>query len=98
MGAQGLALVATLINTLCLVLTLSRGGWIGLCVAGFVLMALLVQYWSIWFTPFWKRWALPVLLGGAAAFVVVAVLSVDALRARVMSIFVGAKTAAITFG
>ena len=48
---KGLALLATLINTLCLVLTLSRGGWIGFMVAGFVLMTLLVQYWSIWFTP-----------------------------------------------
>jgi putative inorganic carbon (HCO3(-)) transporter len=94
---KGLALLATLINTLCLVLTLSRGGWIGFMVAGFVLMTLLVQYWSIWFTPFWKRWALPVLLGGAAAFVVVAVISVDALRARVMSIFVGREDSSNNF-
>jgi len=60
-------------------------------------MPLLVQYWSIWFTPFWKRWALPVLLGGAAAFVVVAVLSVDALRTRVMSIFVGREDSSNNF-
>ena len=86
---KGLALLAALINTLCLILTLSRGGWIGFLIAGFVLMILVVQYWSIWFSPFWKRWALPILLGGAAAVVVLGVISVDALRARVLSIFVG---------
>ena len=94
---KGLALLATLVNTLCLVLTLSRGGWIGFMVAGFVLLTLLIHYWSIWFTPFWKRWALPVLLGGAAAFVVVAVLSVGALRARVLSIFVGREDSSNNF-
>ncbi|MGB3312207.1 MAG: IctB family putative bicarbonate transporter [Nodosilinea sp.] len=86
---KGLALLAALINTLCLILTLSRGGWIGFLLAGFVLMILVVQYWSIWFSPFWKRWALPVLMGGAAAVVVLGVISVDSLRARVLSIFVG---------
>jgi putative inorganic carbon (HCO3(-)) transporter len=86
---KGLAVLAAGINTLCLILTLSRGGWIGFLIAGFLLLTLLVQYWSIWFTPFWKRWALPVLLGGAAAVVVLGVVSVDSLRARVLSIFVG---------
>ncbi|MBE9136241.1 putative bicarbonate transporter, IctB family [Nodosilinea sp. LEGE 07088] len=86
---KGLALLATLVNTLCLILTLSRGGWIGFLIAGFVLLTLLVQYWSLWFSPFWKRWALPALLGGAAAVVVLGVLSVSSLRARVLSLFVG---------
>ncbi len=86
---KGLAVLAAVINTLCLILTLSRGGWIGFLIAGFVLMTLLVQYWSIWFTPFWRRWALPLLLGGAAAGVVLGVLSVSSLRARVLSMFVG---------
>ncbi|MGB3203274.1 MAG: IctB family putative bicarbonate transporter [Nodosilinea sp.] len=86
---KGLALLAALVNTLCLILTLSRGGWIGFLIAGFVLMTLLVQYWSLWFSPFWKRWALPVLLGGAAAVVVLGVIAVDSLRLRVLSIFVG---------
>lgn len=86
---KGLAALTALVNMLCLVLTLSRGGWIGFLLGGFVLLALAVQYWSLWFTPFWRRWALPLLLGGAAAFVLLAVVSVDALRARVLSMFVG---------
>lgn len=86
---KGLAALTALVNMLCLVLTLSRGGWIGFLLGGFVLLALAVQYWSLWFTPFWRRWALPMLLGGAAAFVLLAVVSVDALRTRVLSMFVG---------
>jgi putative inorganic carbon (HCO3(-)) transporter len=86
---KGLAALTAVINILCLVLTLSRGGWIGFLLGGFVLLTLTVQYWSLWFTPFWRRWAMPLLLGGSAAFVVLAVISVDALRVRVLSMFVG---------
>ncbi|MEB3291007.1 MAG: IctB family putative bicarbonate transporter [Leptolyngbya sp.] len=86
---KGLAALAAIINILCLVLTLSRGGWVGFLLGGFVLLALTVHYWSIRFTPFWRRWAMPLLLGGAAAFVLLAVLSVSSLRARVLSFFAG---------
>jgi putative inorganic carbon (HCO3(-)) transporter len=86
---KGLAALTAVINTLCLVLTLSRGGWVGFLLGGFVLLALTVHYWSLRFTPFWRRWAMPLLLGGATAFVVLAVLSVSSLRVRVMSMFVG---------
>ncbi len=86
---KGLAALTAAINILCLVLTLSRGAWIGFLLGGFVLLALAVQYWSLWFTPFWRRWAMPLLLGGVAAFILLAVLSVESLRVRVLSLFVG---------
>ncbi|MEY3297544.1 MAG: hypothetical protein RLZZ597_804 [Cyanobacteriota bacterium] len=86
---KGLAVLTAAINILCLVLTLSRGAWIGFLLGGFVLLALAVQYWSLWFTPFWRRWAMPLLLGGVAAFILLAVLSVESLRVRVLSLFVG---------
>lgn len=86
---KGLAALTAVINTLCLVLTLSRGGWIGFVLGGFVLLSLTVHYWSIRFTPFWRRWAMPLLLGGVTAFVVLAVLSVSSLRVRVLSLFAG---------
>lgn len=86
---KGLAALTAVLNTLCLVLTLSRGGWVGFLLGGFVLLALTMQYWSIRFSPFWRRWAMPLLLGGAAAFVLLSVMSVTALRVRVMSMFVG---------
>ena len=86
---KGLALVTAVIGTLCLVLTLSRGGWIGFLIGGFLLLALLVQYWSVRFSPLWRRWALPLLLGVTTALVVLAVLSVGSLRDRVLSLFAG---------
>jgi putative inorganic carbon (HCO3(-)) transporter len=94
---KGLALVSAVISTLCLVLTLSRGGWIGFLIGGFLLLALLVQYWSVTFPPFWRRWALPLLLGGATALVVLAVLSVSSLRDRALSLFVGRSDSSNNF-
>ncbi|HEY9737204.1 MAG TPA: IctB family putative bicarbonate transporter [Trichocoleus sp.] len=92
-----LAVMIAGISTVCLVLTLSRGAWIGFVVGGFVLLALLVRFWSIRFTPFWRRWAMPLLLGGAAAVVVLGVLAVDSLRDRVLSMFVGRQDSSNNF-
>ncbi|MEM6426368.1 MAG: IctB family putative bicarbonate transporter [Cyanobacteria bacterium P01_D01_bin.128] len=92
-----LAVAMVLVNTACLVLTYSRGGWIGFLAAGFVLLALLVHWWSRYFSPLWQKLALPLFLGGAAAFVVVAVLALDPLRARVMSIFAGREDSSNNF-
>jgi putative inorganic carbon (hco3(-)) transporter len=87
--AKALAVVMTLVNSACLILTFSRGGWIGFVVLGFVLLLLLVHWFSVYLPRFWRAWALPLVLGGSAAFVVLAVLLVEPLRDRVASIFVG---------
>ncbi|ASC72415.1 hypothetical protein XM38_033720 [Halomicronema hongdechloris C2206] len=92
-----LALVMTGVTTVCLVLTLSRGGWIGFVAAGFVLLLLVVQYWSIWFSPRWRRWAIPALLGSLTAVLIIAVLGVDTLQQRVMSIFAGREDSSNNF-
>jgi putative inorganic carbon (hco3(-)) transporter len=92
-----LAVLLVSVNTICLVLTLSRGAWIGFVIGGFVLLALLVHFWSIRFTPFWRRWAMPLLLGSAAAVVVLGVLSVGALRDRVLSMFMGRRDSSNNF-
>ncbi|MEO0534846.1 MAG: IctB family putative bicarbonate transporter [Cyanobacteria bacterium P01_A01_bin.123] len=92
-----LAAVMVMVNTACLVLTFSRGGWIGFVVAGFVMLALLVHWWSRGFNARWRQLALPLFLGSAAAFVVAAVMVVDPLRDRVMSIFVGREDSSNNF-
>lgn len=92
-----LAGVMVVVNTVCLMLTFSRGGWIGFVAAGFVLLVLFVYWWSIGFNSFWRRWALPAFIGGAAAFVVVAVLALEPLRSRVSSIFVGRQDSSNNF-
>jgi putative inorganic carbon (HCO3(-)) transporter len=64
---------------------------------GFVLLILLVQFWRIQLNRFWQRWALPVLIGGAAAFVVFSVAALEPLRDRVMSIFAGRSDSSNNF-
>jgi putative inorganic carbon (HCO3(-)) transporter len=94
---KALAVVMTLVNSACLILTFSRGGWIGFVVAGFVLMILLVYWYSVYLPRFWRPWAIPIVLGISTAFVVVAVFSVDQLRDRVLSIFVGREDSSNNF-
>ena len=77
------------LNGACLVLTFSRGGWIGLVVELAVLGVLLLYWWSVRFTPVWRRWAMPALLGGGTTLLVVAVAAVEPLRDRVLSMFAG---------
>ncbi|HEY9761272.1 MAG TPA: IctB family putative bicarbonate transporter [Trichocoleus sp.] len=92
-----LAVVMMLVNVSCLILTLSRGAWIGFVVGGFVLLILLMRFWSIRFTPFWRRWAMPLLLGSVTAVMVLGVLAVDSLRDRVLSMFAGREDSSNNF-
>jgi putative inorganic carbon (hco3(-)) transporter len=86
---KALALFMWGINSACLILTFSRGGWIGFVVAGFVFVMLLVHWFSVYLPRFWRRWALPIVLGAVAALVILAVIVVDPLRDRVASMFSG---------
>jgi putative inorganic carbon (hco3(-)) transporter len=86
---KALALLMWGINSACLILTFSRGGWIGFVVAGFVFVLLLVHWFSIYLPRFWRIWALPIGLGATAAIVILAVIVVDPLRDRVASMFSG---------
>ena len=86
---KALALTMFVVNTACLVLTFSRGGWIGLVVLIFALLVLLLYWWSVQLPRFWRIWSLPILLGSLALVVVLAVLFVEPVRERVLSIFAG---------
>jgi putative inorganic carbon (HCO3(-)) transporter len=77
------------VNSSCLVLTFSRGGWIGLVLLTFTFCVLLLYWLSISFPPFWRQWALPIGLTGLTLFLVLAVVFVPAIRDRVASMFVG---------
>ena len=92
-----LALTATGVNLICLVLTFSRGGWIGLLLGGLLLLVLILHHWSLNFSPFWRRWALLLLLGGSTTVVLLAVLSVGSLRDRVLSLFAGREDSSNNF-
>ena len=94
---KALAVVMVLVNTSCLVLTFSRGGWLGFVAVSFVGLILLVHWWSIRFSKIWRALALPLLVGGAAACLIGAVLFVDPLRERVYSIFAGSRDSSNNF-
>ncbi len=89
MAPKLLALTMTAVNVACLVLTFSRGGWIGLVVSVFVLALLLVQWWNVSWPKFWRIWAVPIAAGTVLGLLVLAVLAVPTLRDRASSIFVG---------
>lgn len=86
---KALALIMVFVNTSCLVLTFSRGGWIGLLALIVSLLILLVYWWSIQLPRFWRRWSLPILLGSMCLVLVLAVIFVEPVRDRVLSIFAG---------
>jgi len=84
---KSLAVTMLFVNTACLIFTYSRGGWIGLVVAVLGATALLVDWWSVQMPPFWRTWSLPILLGGLIGVLLIAVLFVEPVRFRVLSIF-----------
>ncbi len=84
-----LAISITLVNTACLYFTGSRGGWIGMV----ALVAAFLLLFFVWFknnlSPFWRKWLLPLVFGILGGLMFAAIVSVDSLRVRVMSIFMG---------
>lgn len=84
---KALALTMFGVNTACLIFTYSRGGWIALVVALLAATALLIYWWGLQMSPFWRTWSIPILLGGLVGLLVLAVIFVDPIRIRVFSIF-----------
>ncbi len=86
---KALALTMVLVNSACLYFTDSRGGWIGMVVV-ILTFLLLLRFWFDSLLPdFWRTWLLPIIGGSLAGLLLVAVLFVEPLRLRVVSIFAG---------
>jgi putative inorganic carbon (HCO3(-)) transporter len=96
-GPKLLALTMFLLNSGCLVLTYSRGGWIGFAVALLAMILLLVLWFSVDLPPVWRRWGVPATLGGLAAILVVAVVLVEPVRDRIFSMFAGREDSSNNF-
>jgi putative inorganic carbon (hco3(-)) transporter len=94
---KALAMTMFGVNSACLVLTFSRGGWIGFVVSLFVFLVLLVYWYSVQLPAQWRPWAMPVLLGGSAGVLLLAVLFVEPVRDRVSSMFVGRNDSSNNF-
>ncbi len=97
LGPRCLAAFMFLTNSACLVLTYSRGGWIGMMLTLATMALCLLAWWSVQFTPFWRRWAIPLMLGAGTAFVVVAVVALEPLRSRVTTMFSGRSDSSNNF-
>ena len=92
-----LAITITLVNTACLYFTGSRGGWIAMI----ALVGAFLLLFFVWFknnlSPFWRKWLLPLVFGILGGLMFAAIMSVDSLRIRVMSIFVGRQDSSNNF-
>ncbi len=88
-GAKLLAGFITLVNSICLLLTYSRGAWLGALVAVAMMAVFLVQWHSLHLPLRWRRWALPILFSGGGAALLLGILTVRPLRLRVQSLFLG---------
>ncbi|WP_338441466.1 IctB family putative bicarbonate transporter [Synechococcus elongatus IITB4] len=92
-----LAIAATGASSLCLILTYSRGGWLGFVAMIFV-WTMLGLYWFQPRLPApWRRWLFPVVLGGLVAILLIAVVGLEPLRVRALSIFVGREDSSNNF-
>ena len=91
------ALLAFLLGLVALVLTYSRGAWMGM-VASLALLGLLLtlRHTRSW-PPLWRRLLPLVLLGGGALVLVVLITQVEPLRVRVMSLVAGREDSSNNF-
>jgi len=96
-GPKLLALVLWVVNSVCLIVTFSRGGWIGFVLSSFVFLMLLVHWVSVRFPRFWRIWLLPIVLGISAIGVFFVVMTVEPIRDRVLSMFVGREDSSNNF-
>jgi putative inorganic carbon (hco3(-)) transporter len=96
-GPKLLAAVMFLANSICIVLTFSRGGLMALVMA-LAISSLLLLYWMLPKLPkFWRTWAFPLLFGGGVVLLAIALLLVEPLRDRVLSIFSSRKDSSNNF-
>ncbi len=83
---KALAVTSLLVNTICLYFTDSRGGWIALL--GLTITFLLLVYY--WYRPalsnFWRTWLLPVVFAILTSLLIIAFITMEPLRLRLMSI------------
>ncbi len=92
-----LAITMAIVNTTCLMLTFSRGGWIGLVCCGIAFVALLGFWYSYRLPEFWRRWLIPITVGGTVLIILGTVVVVPTVRARVLSIFLARQDTSNNF-
>ena len=84
-----LAMTTLLIELGCLFFTQSRGGWLGGLAVLATYTVLSYLWWRPYLSPFWQTWLLPLVIGLGGLAVGLALLLVEPLQIRVLTIFAG---------
>ncbi|MGL5940662.1 MAG: IctB family putative bicarbonate transporter [Waterburya sp.] len=92
-----LALIMVMIDSACLYFTDSRGAWLAMAVLIGALLLLFYYWWREFLPRFWRIWLLPLVFGSLAGMFVVAFISLEPLRLRLMSIFAGREDSSNNF-
>ena len=94
---KALAMVMVGVNSACLYFTDSRGAWLAMTVLIVVLLLLFYFWWRKYLPRFWQVWLLPLVFGSLAGLFLVAFISLEPLRIRLMSIFAGREDSSNNF-
>lgn len=94
---KALAVTMFFLNSACLILTYSRGGWIGFVICLLLFLVMLVFWYSLQLPPQWRIWAMPSLLGISVAAIAIGVIFIPPLRDRAASMFVGREDSSNNF-
>ncbi|MBD2654639.1 putative bicarbonate transporter, IctB family [Synechocystis sp. FACHB-383] len=84
-------------NLLCLFFTQSRGGWLAVLALGATFFALCYFWWLPRLPQFWQRWSLPLAIAVALILGGGALIAVEPIRVRAMSIFAGREDSSNNF-
>ena len=92
-----LAVIMVGANSACLYFTDSRGAWLAMAVLIGVLLLLFYFWWREYLPRFWQIWLLPLVFGSLAGLFLIAFVSLEPLRIRLMSIFAGREDSSNNF-
>ncbi len=92
-----LAVIMAGVNSACLYFTDSRGAWLAMAVLIGALLLLFYFWWREYLPHFWQVWLLPLVFGSLAGLLLVAFISLEPLRLRLMSIFAGREDSSNNF-
>lgn len=92
-----LAAIMVMMNSACLYFTDSRGAWLAMVVLIGALLLLFYYWWQKYLPRFWQVWLLPLVFGSLAGLFIVAFISVEPLRIRILSIFAGREDSSNNF-
>ena len=92
-----LAAIIAIMNSACLYFTDSRGAWLAMAVLVGALLLLFYFWWQKYLPRFWQVWLLPLVFGSLGGLFLVAFISVEPLRIRLLSIFAGRENSSNNF-